>query len=141
MKKNFSEQHNTGVNNKKILVVDDDEGIRDIIKLALKNTNLCSVQTAENGKDAVCIIKQKTFDLIITDYNMPLMNGLELFEQCKAMKPEIPFIFVTGCPSGASIIGKVKKEGIVGCICKPFDLYEVVNMVTNALYRTSPALK
>lgn len=133
MKKNFSEQHNTGVNNKKILVVDDDKMIRDIIKRILEDTNLCSVQTAENGKDAVCIIKQKTFDLIITDYNMPLMNGLELFEQCKAIKPKIPFIFVTGYPSKASIIEKVKKKGLVGCICKPFNLDEVVNMVMNAL--------
>ena len=66
-------------NKKRILVVDDEDLFRDTLKHLLENTKLYSVQTAQDGETAINLLEQQSFDLLITDYNMPEMNGFELF--------------------------------------------------------------
>ena len=123
-------------NGKRILVVDDVKPIRDIIKSLLEDTELYSVQTAQDGEAAIILLKQHSFDLLITDYNMPRMNGYELFKRCKTISSKLPVIFITGNNFNDGVIEKIKSQGNVECILKPFDanfLYKIVDI----LIRTS----
>ena len=116
-------------NERRILVVDDNELFRDAIKFLLEDTKLYSVQTVQDGEAAINLLKQQTFDLLITDYDMPEMNGYELFKKCKTIKSGLPVMFITGSNSNEQMIEKAKTEGVIGCIYKPFDISDVIKMV------------
>ena len=116
-------------NKRRILIVDDNELFRDTIKCLLEDTKLYSVQTAQDGKTAITLLKQQTFDLLITDYEMPEMNGYELFKKCKTIKPGLPVMFVTGSNSNEQMIKRAKTEGLIGCIYKPFDVECLIKIV------------
>ncbi|ODS33154.1 MAG: putative two-component response regulator protein [Candidatus Scalindua rubra] len=116
-------------NKRRILIVDDNKMFRDTIKRLLEDTKLYYVQTAQDGKVAINLLKQHTFDLLITDYEMPEMNGYELFKKCKTIRPRLPVVFITGSRFNERMIEKAKTEGVVGCIYKPFDISDVTKMV------------
>lgn len=80
----------------KILVVDDDMIIRLVLKKYFTVKNF-SVEVSENGKDALDIFvkNQETYDLIITDIMMPIMDGIELAENIKTLNPKVPIIAIT----------------------------------------------
>ncbi len=121
---------------KRILVADDEKPIRDITKSLLEDTELYSVQTAQDGEAAINLFKQQTFDLLITDYNMPKMNGYELFKRCKTISPKLPAIFITGNYFNEGVIEKIKSHGNVECILKPFDA-NILFKIVDILIRTS----
>ncbi len=79
-----------------ILVVDDEQCIRDFLCLAL--CNQANVTEASDGREALDKVQQNHFDLIISDIQMPHLNGLDLYQKLQAIDPEITnkFIFCTG---------------------------------------------
>jgi len=80
---------------KKLLVVDDNELNRSLITSFLKECDM-NIVNAENGKDAIEILKKEKFDIIITDINMPEINGLELIKIIKnKLKLKTPIVIVT----------------------------------------------
>ncbi|MCR4288660.1 MAG: response regulator [Candidatus Scalindua sp.] len=120
------------VSKKRILVADDDESVRATIKFLLEDTGLYSVQTAQDGEAAISLLKQQTFDLLITDYNMPKMNGYELFKRCKTINSRLLVIFITGNNFNEGVIKKIKSQGNVDCIYKPFNaesLFKIVDIL------------
>ncbi len=121
---------------KRILVAGVEKPIRDITKSLLEDTELYSVQTAQDGEAAINLFKQQTFDLLITDYNMPKMNGYELFKRCKTISPKLPAIFITGNYFNEGVIEKIKSQGNVECILKPFDA-NILFKIVDILIRTS----
>ncbi len=123
-------------NGKRILVVDDVKPLRDNIKSLLEVTELYSVQTAQDGEAAISLLKQHSFDLLITDYNMPRMNGYELFERCKTISSKLPVIFITGNKCNVSEIEKIISQSNVYCIYKPFNVKSLINIV-DMLIRTN----
>ncbi len=124
------------INGKSILVVDDEKPIRDNIKSMLEDTELYSVQTAQDGEAAINLFKQQTFNLLITDYNMPKMNGYELFQRCKTISSKLPVIFISGNIFNEGVIEKIKSQGNVECILKPFDA-NILFKIVDTLIRTS----
>jgi len=123
------------INEKRILVVDNDEPVRATIKSLLEDTELYSVQTAQDGEAAISLLKQHTFDLLITDYNMPKMDGYELFKSCKNINSKLPVIFVTGNSFNKGVIEKIKSQGNVDCVYKPFHAADLINVI-NKLIKT-----
>ncbi len=122
-------------NEKRILVVDDESLIRNNIKFMLEDTELYSVQTAPDGDRAINLFKQQAFDLLITDYNMPKMNGYELFKRCKAISSKLPVVFITGTKFNEEVIEKIKLQGHVEFVFKPFDaniLFKIVDILIRA---------
>jgi two-component system chemotaxis response regulator CheY len=110
----------------KILVVDDLGTIRSLLKDSLKKLGFKSLKEAENGKEALRMLKEAAdanegFELVISDWNMPVMTGLELLEARNAddrLKP-IPFLMVT-IESEAQYVLKAASKGVSDFIVKPF---------------------
>ncbi len=105
----------------RVLVVDDFATMRKIIKNLLKQIDIDTVTEAENGKQALEILRSEKIDLIISDWIMPEMTGIEFLKACKSdenMK-KIPFIMVTAEAQKSSVIEAIKL-GVDNYIVKPF---------------------
>jgi len=98
--------------NLKILVVDDEEIIRNVFKEYLESTKTYSVFTAVDGLEALEIIKTEEIDCCFTDLSMPGMDGVELTKKIQAYDNTIPVAVMTGYPSIDTTIGTLK-HGVV----------------------------
>ena len=107
--------------NMKIIVVDDFSTMRRIIKNILRQLGLNNVQEADDGATAWPKIQSEPFDLIITDWNMPKMSGLELLKNIRNDDnlKDIPVLMVTAEALKENIIEAVK-AGVSNYIIKPF---------------------
>jgi len=105
----------------KVLVVDDFATMRKIIKNVLKQINIENVLEAENGKHALTVLAGETVDLIISDWIMPEMTGIEFLKACKNDEniKKIPFIMVTAEAQKDNIMEAIK-SGVDNYIVKPF---------------------
>lgn len=113
---------------KKILIIDDELSCRVMMIRILKSDNY-QIDTAENGRDAIDRIEKKSYDLIVTDYSMPEMDGLELMRTIKPSYPDIPFLFVTGTESVCDLL---REEG-EAFLLKPFRVFELKKKIENML--------
>lgn len=108
----------------KILIVDDEPTIRETLSLVLKEENY-QCEQAENGVKGLNKVKEKNFDLIITDLKMPEMGGLELMEKVKIISPKTSFIIITAYASLESAI-QALRLGAYDYIIKPLDFDDVI---------------
>lgn len=108
----------------KILVVDDEEIIRDSISYILESEGY-EVDKAENGKVAYDKIKEKQFDLVITDIEMPAMKGTELLEKTKLLAPQTAVIIITAFGSLDTAITALR-NGASDYILKPVEFDELL---------------
>jgi len=107
--------------NAKILVVDDFSTMRRIIKNALKSLNYTNIDEADDGTSALQKLRVERFDLVVCDWNMPGMSGIELLRTMRAdptMKA-IPFLMVTAEAKRENIIEAIQ-AGVTNYIVKPF---------------------
>jgi two-component system, NtrC family, response regulator AtoC len=116
-----------------ILIVDDDEAIRELLKEYFKGFGY-EITTASSGAEALTMISQHNFDCIISDHVIPDMNGLELLEELTKEGKKIPFLMITGYPS-IEIAVEVMKRGGYDYITKPLQLEDVRIKVERALHR------
>jgi PAS domain S-box-containing protein len=79
-----------------VLYVDDEESLLDLTKIFLEKTGLFQIETAISPLDALKRLEEKSFDALISDYEMPVMNGLELLKRVRSGGKNIPFIIFTG---------------------------------------------
>ena len=105
------------------LVVDDSSTMRRILSNTLGSIGY-TVTEAEDGVDALNKVREQKFDAIMTDWNMPKMNGLELVRNIRAMEEykHIPIIMVTTEDGKREVITAIK-EGVNNYIVKPFTAY------------------
>lgn len=118
---------------KTVLVVDDFESNTFVTALTLENAGY-GVSKASTGKDALELLRNEKFDLVVTDYNMPGMNGMELVKELRKMPgyAKIPVLVLS------TIKDEQKKEltktvGVTGWIEKPFQLQRFLKIVKKAL--------
>jgi CheY-like chemotaxis protein len=111
----------------KILVVDDNENIRVILKQMLEDGGYI-VTAAKGGEEALDLLRVGHFDLIITDINMPGMTGFEFLEKSKRAYPKIPVIFITAYKKDKTLVGSVK-VGLSDYIEKPFKIDDVLRTI------------
>ena len=102
-----------------VLVVDDSSTMLRIIKNILSSLNIANVTTALNGVEAYEHFSANKFDLLITDWNMPEMNGLELVVKVRKINQEIPIIMIT-TEGGKREVVTALKAGVNNYIVKPF---------------------
>ncbi len=104
-----------------VLIVDDFATMRRILRNILKEIGFTNISEADDGKTALKALNREKFDLILCDWNMPEMSGLEVLKQMKsddAFK-DIPFVMVTAEAQKDNIIEAVK-AGVNSYIVKPF---------------------
>ena len=105
----------------KILVVDDFATMRRIVKNILRQIGFTNILEADDGSTALNVLKKEKVDLVITDWNMPKMSGLELLKAIRADEnlKDIPVMMVTAEALKENIIEAVK-AGVNQYIVKPF---------------------
>jgi len=118
-----------------ILLVDDEEDIRESLK-ALFETCLegVDVKTAPSGQAALDTLDQSVIDVIITDYKMPGMNGLEFLSRAQKKAPSVPRILVTAFPDLEIAIRAINEANIENFFTKPFEPDQVLNVVRTLLH-------
>ena len=107
--------------NMKILIVDDFSTMRRIEKNILKHLGFTNIDEAGDGAEALQKLRAKKYDFIISDWNMPVMEGIELLRAVRADESlkDIPFLMVTAEAEKASVLLAIK-EGVSNYIVKPF---------------------
>ena len=113
----------------KILFVEDEEDLCNIISDTLTKLQ-ANFQTANNGKIALDKFKEdNTFDLIVTDINMPVMNGLELIKNIRDMGSDIPVVIMSA-HTEPEYIKSAEELGVKNYLLKPFDFIKFINLVS-----------
>jgi two-component system, chemotaxis family, chemotaxis protein CheY len=110
-----------GLENTRFLVVDDFSTMRRILRNLLKELGFMNVQEAEDGVDALAKLRAETFDFVVSDWNMPNMNGIELLQAIRADAKlnHLPVLLVTAEAKKDNII-MAAKAGASGYVVKPF---------------------
>ena len=114
----------------KTLVVDDELVFRSLISRAVERVGH-EVQVAEDGRNALQLMEQEAFDLVITDWHMPGMTGTELIARIREQRPKLPVIMITGCVHECEVYDEasVRADAL---LFKPFSipkLYEAIDRV------------
>ena len=115
----------------RILVVDDEESIREFLEIMLKKEGY-EVTLAEDGLRARDFLTKKTFDLVISDMQMPQMTGMELLKYVKDTYPDTVFMMITAFGTTETAV-EAMKVGAYDYITKPFKIDEVRINIQNAL--------
>ncbi|HOD97163.1 MAG TPA: sigma-54 dependent transcriptional regulator [Syntrophales bacterium] len=115
----------------RILVVDDDLGMRDLLEIMLTQEDY-EVACCGDPDKALQRVQKEQFDLVITDLKMPKMDGIEFLKQVKEVKPETQVILITAFASGNTALSAMK-EGAYDYIEKNFDIDELKRIVHEAM--------
>ena len=119
----------------RILVIEDEAAIRRVlIKILSEESDTYSVFEAADGLQGTELLKKEDFDLVICDIKMPKMDGVEVLEAAKKIKPEIPIIMISGHGELETAV-QTMRLGAFDYISKPPDLNRLLNTVRNALDR------
>ena len=120
---------------KKFLVVDDFATMRRIIRNLLRQLGYSKIEEAEDGAVALRKLKSQPFDMVICDWNMPNMTGIELLREVRADDAikDIPFLMVTAEAIKENIIEAVK-AGVSDYIVKPFTA-DVLSSKIDAIFK------
>ena len=117
----------------KILVIEDEASIRRVLKKIISEENdSYHVEEAEDGLLGIEMIKNNDYDLVLCDIKMPKMDGVEVLEKAKKIKPEIPIVMISGHGDLDTAVNTMRL-GAFDYISKPPDLNRLLNTVRNAL--------
>ena len=117
----------------KILVIEDEAAIRRVlVKILTEESDTYGVEEAENGVKGLDLIKKNDYDLALCDIKMPKMDGIEVLEAAKKIKPEVPFIMISGHGDLDTAVNAMRL-GAFDYISKPPDLNRLLTTVRNAL--------
>ncbi len=115
-----------------VLVVDDERGPRESLRMILSGSH--QVTTADEGAEALEILRTESIDLVTVDLNMPGMKGDELMRTIRAEFPQTEIIIITGCGSVETAVEGIR-HGVFDYLTKPFDVVQVTASVERALAR------
>ena len=119
---------------KRILLVDDEANVRTVFSDVLRRESYI-VKGVEDGPEAIKAVKEETFDLALVDLKMPHMDGIEVLENIKKVKPQLPVIIYTGCGSVTSAVESMRKKA-ADYLSKPFSPDELKLSIRKALEGT-----
>ena len=118
-----------------ILVIEDEAAIRRVLtKILSEESDTYNVEEAEDGLIGIEKIKKEDYDLVLCDIKMPKMDGVEVLEAIKKIKPEIPVVMISGHGDLDTAVNTMRL-GAFDYISKPPDLNRLLNTVRNALDR------
>lgn len=121
----------------KILIIEDEQSIRNVLKNILKDENPdYHVDEAADGKEGVDMLRKESYDLIMSDIKMPGLDGIEVLERARILSPDSAIVMISGHGDIDTAVECIKK-GAYDYISKPPDLNRLLNTVRLALDRTS----
>jgi len=117
-----------------VLIVDDEQDILDALRHVLgaylPEVEVVLALTAAEGID---VLRARPIDLIVTDYKLPGMNGLEFLEEARRIAPQVPRILITAFPDVGLAIDAINREHILNFIAKPLDPETIAGTIGAAL--------
>jgi DNA-binding NtrC family response regulator len=119
----------------KILIIDDERAIRSTLREILEYEDY-TVEDVDNGVDGLELIQKGDYDLVLCDIKMNRLDGMEVLSEGLAMKPDLPFIMISGHGTVETAV-EASKKGAFDFISKPPDLNRLLITVRNALDRGS----
>ncbi len=120
-----------GAVRKNILVVDDDAGVRDVVRSMLESEGYC-VSVAQNGREALNVLKTQDFQVVITDLVMPEQEGIETIKIVRRDYPAVKVIAMSGA-FGGDYLRIAGYLGAHGTLAKPLQMASVLRVVADAL--------
>ncbi len=119
---------------RRLLLIDDDDDIRDVAAMALEEVGGFEVQAASGGMAGLELARDHAFDVIILDLMMPQLDGVATFERLKSdpATAAIPVIFMTATARSGEH-DKLRALGAAGVIGKPFDPFQLPKIITSML--------
>ena len=125
----------------KILIIEDEAAIRRVLtKIISEENEAYHVEEAEDGLLGIEMIKNQDYDLVLCDIKMPKMDGVEVLEKAKKIKPEIPIVMISGHGDLETAVNTMRL-GAFDYISKPPDLNRLLNTVRNALDKKTLTLE
>ena len=119
----------------RVLINDDDRAVLEMLKLSVEATGDYRIVLSDCTQKSVEIVKQFKFDLVITDFNTPVMNGMDLIEEIRSfvgINHDTPIILITGDPND-SIKASAESYDDVKFMRKPFKLSDFHNLIKGIL--------
>ena len=117
----------------KILIIEDEDSIRRVLsKIILNEDENTQVEEARDGAEGFEMIQRSDYDLVLCDIKMPKMDGVEVLQKVQELKPEIPFIMISGHGELETAV-ETMRLGAYDYISKPPDLNRLLNAIRNAL--------
>ena len=111
---------NANMSNANVLVVDDESSMTRLIKMILADLGITQVFLAKNGQQALALLGDfDDIDIVICDWNMPGMSGLEILRQIRTVDRDMPFIMLTGRGDRDSVM-EARDFGVSDYLLKPF---------------------
>jgi len=110
----------------KVLVVDDEAPVRDLFNDLLKKEN-CTVKCVSTGEEALDIINNEDFDIVLLDIKLPGISGLEALKKIKDIKPNLIVVMITGFGYDEDLISKSKEYGCSGYIGKNMPISQIMS--------------
>ena len=116
----------------RILVVDDDEAARGVIAATLADSAQYRVEVAADGPSALSRLEANSYDLVLTDLKMPLMDGLTFIEELRRRAPELPVVVLTAASTESAAIAAANLH-VAGYLLKPYEWPRILDVVARAL--------
>ncbi len=115
-----------------VLAVEDQSQSRKVLQLCLKELGISQIYTANDGAEALDFMGTcgDLINMIICDWNMPKMSGLELLRQIRSADPDLPFIMVTGRADHDSVMD-AKLDGVSAYVAKPFSVSDLKKKISH----------
>jgi len=128
----------------RVLIADDDASIRGLLATIL-GTSECAVDLVTNGLEAIRAFADREYDLVITDLEMPRLDGKELTRSIRQLNPSVPVVMITGCGHVALMTDELRETGVDKVISKPFQIAEILALKSllaekTTLRETTPSL-
>ena len=116
---------------KRVLVAEDDNAARDILSAILIQAGY-NVHAVRDGQEALVEMKRRHFDVVVTDYHMPRLNGMELLSLSRILWPNTPVVMISGDQADSSAM--VAQPGAYAWIRKPYDTWSLLETIRDAAH-------
>ncbi len=113
-----------------LLLVDDNDDVREVTALLLRDSGYAVIEASSGNAALAALDANPAIEVLIVDFSMPGMSGIELLERARAKKPEIRAVFITGYVDNTWLEGRLVNEIVVK---KPFTMAQLAPAVRKAL--------